>query len=81
MGARYRNKSHNPFNPAQGPEFYETDVKPTEYKGFRIYRRLDKCFDCVIEDVGGEPVCRGQYAGLNGAKRFIDRFWARENAA
>lgn len=76
---RYRNSFYR-MSGLYGPEFYETDEKPTEYNGFRIYRRLVSCFDCVLDGVNG-PECIGQYAGINGAKKFIDEFWARENAA
>ena len=78
--ARYRNTFHKPFDAASGPEFYETDVGPTEYKGFKIYQRFRGCFDVVLNELD-DPRCITQRAGLNGAKRFIDAFWARENAA
>jgi hypothetical protein len=78
--ARYRNPNHNPHDDKFGPEFYETDAKPTEYKGFQIYHVHNLRFDCVQEGLSG-PVCKMQMAGLNGAKRYIDKFWARENAA
>jgi len=75
--ARYRNSSFkNSHSGLYGPEFYETDVTPTAYKGFEIYRRLTECFDCVVDGV-----CVSQRAGINGAKRFIDDFWERQNAA
>lgn len=77
--ARYRNKFHKAFNSDFGPEFYETEVHPTAYKGFKIYHRHRGAFDCVIDGING-PECVGQYAGLNGAKLFIDQFWERENA-
>ena len=74
--ATYKNRWHKPHDPASGPEEYVTDARPTPYKGFLIYHRHDSVWDCVID---GE--CRAQRAGLSGAKRFIDDFWARENAA
>ncbi|QQM29330.1 hypothetical protein JET14_13455 [Martelella lutilitoris] len=78
--ATYRNRVHKPHDSSYGPEFYETDVKPTEYKGFRIYRVNDKRFDCVIDGLDG-LVCQMQMAGINGAKRYIDDFWMKQTAA
>lgn len=78
--ARYRNPCHKPLDASYGPEFYETDVRPTEYQGFKIYHFHANRFDCVIEGTEG-PVCQMQMAGLNGAKRYIDDFWAKETAA
>lgn len=75
----YRNTFHKPKHMSvgdYGPAEFTVDVAPTEYKGFSIYRRLPECFDCVIN---GEVI--GMYAGINGAKSFIDTFWAKQNAA
>ena len=81
MFSTYRNSFYKPsLEGRYGPEFYVTDEEPTEYKGFLIYRRIAACFDCVLAGING-PECIGQYAGMSGAKRFIDDFWARENAA
>ncbi|KNY36061.1 hypothetical protein [Agrobacterium sp. SUL3] len=77
---KYRNPCHKQHDASYGPEFYETDVKPTEYKGFKIYHVHHMRFDCVLEEVGG-PVCKMQMAGINGAKRYIDSFWEKQNAA
>ena len=74
--AVYRNPWHNPHDNKYGPEEYVTDATPTSYKGFLIYHRTRDCWDCVIN---GEAVA--QRAGFQGAKDFIDEFWARENAA
>ncbi|WP_430438966.1 hypothetical protein [Shinella sp.] len=78
--ARYRNRCHNPHDSSYGPEFYETDVKPTEYKGFKIYHVHNMRFDCVLEGIDG-PFCQMQTAGINGAHRYIDSYWAKQNAA
>lgn len=70
--ARYRNSFHKPENPSFGPEFYETDARPTAHRGFEIFQRVrGRVWDCVIN---GE--CVGQYAGPNGAKRFVDQYWS-----
>ncbi|HEV7253836.1 MAG TPA: hypothetical protein VGN97_12190 [Mesorhizobium sp.] len=65
--ARYRNPWHRPHDASYGPEFYETDARPAEYRGHLVYRRLSACWD-IVKD--GE--CVGQYAGPNGARRAID---------
>jgi len=50
------------------PQVYETDAKPTEYRGHVIYQRIKgRCWD-VVRD--GD--CIGQYAGERGAKGFVD---------
>ena len=67
MITRYRNSFHTPFGPDCGPEFFEVEVRPTKYRGFLIYHRLRNCFDIVVDGV-----CIGMYAGMNGAKRYID---------
>jgi hypothetical protein len=45
-----------------------TDTTPILYCGYTIYKRLDVCFDIVKDGV-----CIGMYAGINGAKRQIDK--------
>ncbi|MCD7983390.1 MAG: hypothetical protein LUG19_03935 [Desulfovibrio sp.] len=56
------------------PPVYRTNATPTEYKGYLIFERISKtCFD-VVKD----GVCVSQCAGLNGAKRRIDQFFAVE---
>jgi hypothetical protein len=77
---RYQNPHHNPHDDKYGPEFYETDVTPTEYRGFKIYNVHRLRFDCVLEGLSG-PFCKMQMAGINGAKRYIDKFWEKQNAA
>jgi hypothetical protein len=78
--ARYLNRHHKPHDAAFGPEFYETDAKPTEYKGFKIYHVHHMRFDCVLDGTDG-PFCQVQMAGINGARRYIDAFWEKQNAA
>lgn len=64
---RYKNTWHNPNN-RNSKEFFDTDAKPVYYKGYNIFRRLPECYDIVKDGV-----CIHQRAGLNGAKRTIDR--------
>jgi hypothetical protein len=46
----------------------QTEVTPKEYKGYLIYERIKGvCFDIVKDGA-----CIGMYAGVNGAKGFID---------
>lgn len=78
--ARYLNPWHKPHDNSYGPEFYSTEVTPTSYKGFSIYRRHEGCFDVVTDGANG-PECKTQRAGINGARAFINEFWERENAA
>lgn len=50
------------------PQVYETDAKPTKYRGHVIYQRIKgHCWD-VVRD--GD--CIGQYAGERGARDFVD---------
>jgi hypothetical protein len=66
--ARYRNSFYDSVH-GYDPEFYETDAKPVEYKGYLLYQRLHgRCWD-VVKD----GVCIGQYAGRSGAQAFVDR--------
>lgn len=72
---RYKNPWHKPGKPELGPEFYETDVKPKEYKGYLIYERISGvCWD-VVKD--GQAVT--QRAGPKGARRYIDELVAGKN--
>ncbi len=63
--ATYWNPWHQRGANQYGPRCYETSVEPVIYRGHRIYNRI--AFDVVRGNM-----CIGQYAGLNGAKRFID---------
>ena len=69
----YINPWHKPGKPEYGPTKYETNVKPTEYKGFLIYNRIQ------AYNLGGgvwavvqNGHCVTQRAGINGAKSYID---------
>lgn len=74
---RYRNRFHNPFDAKYGPEFYETDIRPIDYKGFKIFQRIQgSVWDCVIS---GEVI--RMMGGLSGAKRYIDRYWDHQMAS
>lgn len=44
-----------------------TNATPVSYKGYLIYKRTKEVFD-VVQD----GVCIGMYAGINGAKRWLD---------
>jgi len=71
----YKNSFYTPKNPISRKEF-STEVTPIEYKNYLIFHRINPnspikdgahVFDVVINGI-----CIGQYAGLNGAKHFID---------
>lgn len=62
--AKYR----NPWSAdGYGPTFYETDKRPTIYRGYEIYQRVPGAFDLVFNGT-----CIRQMAGLNGAKMAAD---------
>lgn len=68
----YKNLFYNAKN-MDSKRVFSTEEKPIEYKGFQIFHRIRSsnpsanCFDVVINGV-----CIGMYAGLNGAKMYID---------
>lgn len=64
----YKNPLYNPNDKYYGPEYYQTDVKPSEYKGYSIYHVKKDQYDVVQYGI-----CVAQMAGLNGAKRAIDK--------
>lgn len=66
--ATYKNPWHNPVTNNYGPEYYITNVKPKEYKGYLIYERISG----QVWDVVKDGTCITQRAGLNGAKQAID---------
>jgi hypothetical protein len=45
-----------------------TEAIPIEYKGYLIYERVKKQVFDIVQD----GVCIGMYAGINGAKRWLD---------
>src|SRR5690606_18799365 len=55
----FRNPWHKPGLLHYGPEFYVTDVKPAEYRGFQIFNRfrgswmLVKDGVCLTDRAGG----------------------------
>lgn len=63
----YKNPWHDPESKDYGPILYRSYCKPTEYKGYLIFHRIDPVFDVVKNGI-----CICQRAGLNGAKGFID---------
>lgn len=72
--AKYRNSFFKGgYQIEYGPEIYETDAKPADYRGHQIFRRLPSCFDIVRDGS-----CISQCAGLNGAIRRIDTLLAQE---
>lgn len=65
---KYRNSFHNTMS-HDSKEYIATDVTPIEYREHLIYERIKSvCFDIVKDGV-----CIGMYAGINGAKGFIDK--------
>jgi hypothetical protein len=78
---RYINSFHDGTD-AYGPEFYETDAKPTEHLGCLIYERIKG----VGFDIVANGICVHQRSSLNAAKTFINRVAvqlveSRENAS
>jgi len=76
METTYRNKWFNPKDDRYGPRNYTTWAEPEEYKGYLIYHRIDSVLPIEsgahVFDVVKDGTCIGQYAGPNGARRFID---------
>ena len=70
----YINPWHKPGKSEYGPARYSTDTKPTSYKGFLIYNRIEAWSGSGsgVWDVVKDGRCVTQRAGLNGAKSFID---------
>ena len=48
--------------------------RPIKYKGYLICHRREEYNRLILSvfDIVREKICIAQYAGLNGAKRFID---------
>ncbi len=66
---QYTNPWHKQGKPEYGPAVYETEAKPSEYRGYSIYERITgHCWD-VVKD----GACVHQMAGPNGARRAIDQ--------
>ena len=73
---KYTNSWHNPRN-IGSRAYFETDVIPTLYKGYLIYHRINSVSSIEsggahIFDVVKDGVCISQYAGINGAHKYID---------
>lgn len=66
--ATYKNSFYNPEVKYSEVEF-TTDTRPVEYKGFLIYQRVKG----LVFDVVENGICIIQCAGLNGAKKAIDK--------
>ena len=49
MSAKYLNPWYLPGG--YSPQYFETSVKPKEYRGFLIYERIKKSFDIVFDGV------------------------------
>jgi hypothetical protein len=76
--AKYKNPWYDPTH-GHDPAVYITDVKPVEYRGYKIYQRMKG----VCWDVVKDGVCIGQRCGKSGAISLIDLihdkpkdFWA-----
>jgi len=64
--AKYRNPWFKPMG--HDPEFYSTDAKPLEYRGYLVYQRIKGvCWDFVKDGV-----CQRQMAGGGAYKQVID---------
>lgn len=73
MTAEYRNPWHNPRDPKYGPAVYRTDAKPVAYRGYLIHHRIKSSSPGGdVYDIVKDGVCVNQYAGINGAKGYID---------
>jgi len=70
----YLNKFHNPRN-QYSSEYLNCDTPPVEYKGFLVFHRIvSKENGGNVFDIVKDGECIGMYAGINGAKRFIDGY-------
>ena len=69
---RYKNSFHSEKN-QNSKEYFETSEMPIEYKGYFIFHRIKDTIKVLnVFDVVKNNVCIGMYAGINGAKKFID---------
>ena len=76
MATTYSNPWHRSGKPEYGPQFFETDSRPTPYRGYLIFHRLRDCWD-IVKD--GE--CVSQCAGPNGARARIDQIIGEQGEA
>lgn len=63
----YTNHFHSANYQGSAP-IITTNARPAEYRGHLIFKIHDQHYDVVCEGV-----LVGQYAGPNGARRFVDR--------
>jgi hypothetical protein len=63
MTTVYKNPWHKPNNPTYGPEYYKTDAKPREYKGYLIYNRIPGKPGRGCWDIVKDGICITQRAG------------------
>lgn len=68
----YINPWHKPGRPEYGPARYETDAKPTLYRGYEIYDRVHGPVGRGVWDIVRDGVCVSQFAGLRGAMDAVD---------
>lgn len=70
--ANYKNAFYNPLY--QGSALViVTNSEPVHYRGYLIYHRIKGTTKSGnVFDVVKDGVCIGNYAGINGAKAFID---------
>ncbi len=64
----YKNPWHRRFDNWSGPEVFQTNSEPVEYKGYLIFEK-----NSVQWDVVKDGVCISQLAGPNGARQKIDQ--------
>ena len=65
----YINSFYN-SNYAGSTKIIKTNSSPINYKGYLIFDRNN---DKKLFDIVNDGVCIGMYAGINGAKKFIDK--------
>lgn len=62
----YKNPWHKPNNPIlYGPEYYTTDAKPQDYKGYLIYERITGNVWDVVKD--------GVFCDLNSVEDYAKK--------
>lgn len=70
--AQYKNSFYNEKD-QNSKKYFETSEIPIEHKGYFIYHRIKSTIkDLNVFDVVKDGICIGMYAGINGAKKFID---------
>ena len=68
-GVTYKNGFYNPNN-RNSKEYFITNVKPVRHRGFDIYKYSNDEYHIVNPET---MVCENIYAGMNGAKLFLDK--------